>query len=110
MKRLELLANACGHGDGESATQLFKRHPELWPDWGTMVTPLPERLELAAPILPPSLYFSPHIKLGPLVPDTPRPVRRSGTVVSAVSASIVPLYPFLLDSDTTKIRRAANVI
>jgi hypothetical protein len=54
MKRLELLANACRHGDGESATQLFKRHPELWPDRPTTITPLSDGLELAAPILPPS--------------------------------------------------------
>lgn len=30
---LHLLANGCRHGDGQSARRLFKRHPELWPEW-----------------------------------------------------------------------------
>lgn len=30
---LQLLANACRHGDGKSARDLFKRNPELWPTW-----------------------------------------------------------------------------
>lgn len=54
LKRLELLANACRHGDGDSAARLFKRHPELWPDWATMPMLLPGQLEPVAPVLPPS--------------------------------------------------------
>lgn len=54
LKRLELLANACRHGDGESAARLFKRHPELWPDWATVPTLLPGQVEPVARILPPS--------------------------------------------------------
>ncbi|WP_431274654.1 hypothetical protein ACQ858_22090 [Variovorax ureilyticus] len=30
---LQLLGNACRHGDGISATRLHDRHPELWPNW-----------------------------------------------------------------------------
>lgn len=29
---LQLLANACRHGDGPSAVELWKLHPELWPE------------------------------------------------------------------------------
>lgn len=30
---LQLLGNACRHGDGKSATMLHARWPELWPAW-----------------------------------------------------------------------------
>jgi hypothetical protein len=30
---LQLLGNACRHGDGRSAKALFDRHPWLWPSW-----------------------------------------------------------------------------
>ena len=30
---LQLLGNACRHGDGNSAKKLYERWPELWPNW-----------------------------------------------------------------------------
>lgn len=45
LQRLQLLANACRHGDGDSAARLYKRHPELWPNWPPMPTMLPEQTE-----------------------------------------------------------------
>jgi hypothetical protein len=30
---LQLLGNACRHGDGKSAKMLYERWPELWPNW-----------------------------------------------------------------------------
>lgn len=30
---LQLLGNACRHGDGNSARKLYERWPELWPNW-----------------------------------------------------------------------------
>lgn len=30
---LQLLGNACRHGEGKSATMLHARWPELWPEW-----------------------------------------------------------------------------
>jgi hypothetical protein len=30
---LQLLGNACRHGDGKSARRLFDRWPDLWPTW-----------------------------------------------------------------------------
>jgi hypothetical protein len=53
LKRLELVANACRHGNGDSAARLFKRHPELWPEWATMPMLLPGQVEPVAPVLPP---------------------------------------------------------
>ncbi|CAG9220239.1 MULTISPECIES: hypothetical protein [Burkholderia] len=45
LQRLQLLANACRHGDGDSASRLFKRHPELWQDWPPMPMILPGQAE-----------------------------------------------------------------
>lgn len=39
---LALLGNVCRHGDGKSATKLWKHHPELWPE--RFSTPLPPHL------------------------------------------------------------------
>lgn len=54
LKRLELLANACRHGDGDSAARLFDQHPELWPAWATRSFQLPGQPEPVVPMLPPS--------------------------------------------------------
>ena len=45
LQRLQLLANACRHGDGDSANRLYKRHPELWPDWPPAPMMLPGQAE-----------------------------------------------------------------
>lgn len=47
---LQLLGNACRHGDGKSANELALRHPELWP----VIPPLPEGFGVSPP-LPPSV-------------------------------------------------------
>ncbi|MDW9232924.1 hypothetical protein C7S15_9024 (plasmid) [Burkholderia cepacia] len=39
---LQLVGNACRHGDGDSATTLFRAHPELWPHWITAPPPMPD--------------------------------------------------------------------
>ncbi|MGX5217504.1 hypothetical protein ACVTMO_02445 [Pseudomonas segetis] len=31
LNKLQLLGNACRHGDGPSGRKLYKHHPELWP-------------------------------------------------------------------------------
>ncbi|SPA23708.1 conserved hypothetical protein [Cupriavidus taiwanensis] len=54
LKRLELLANACRHGDGEAAMRLYEQHPSLWPDWATGQFLTPGYLEPVIPALPPS--------------------------------------------------------
>jgi len=54
LQRLELLANACRHGDGDSARRLFKRHPELWPNWPPMPFLVPGETDLVVPACPPS--------------------------------------------------------
>lgn len=33
LELLQLLGNACRHGDGKSARVLYERCPELWPNW-----------------------------------------------------------------------------
>lgn len=54
LRRLELVGNACRHGDGDSAIQLFKQHPELWPSWATTPFVLPGQTEPLAPPTSPS--------------------------------------------------------
>ena len=39
LNKLQLLGNACRHGAGKSSRQLFKLHPELWPQHDTLPTP-----------------------------------------------------------------------
>lgn len=39
LNKLQLLGNACRHGDGKSSRQLFKLHPELWPQHDTSSPP-----------------------------------------------------------------------
>lgn len=51
LRQLELLTNACRHGDGDSAIRLFEQHPELWPDWATAAIVLPGQ---TTPVLPPA--------------------------------------------------------
>lgn len=41
LNKLQLLGNACRHGAGKSSRQLFKLHPELWPQHDTPPTPHP---------------------------------------------------------------------
>jgi len=33
LEALQLLGNACRHGDGKSANALYERCPEFWPNW-----------------------------------------------------------------------------
>jgi hypothetical protein len=33
LELLQLLGNACRHGDGKSAKMLYERWPEFWPNW-----------------------------------------------------------------------------
>lgn len=47
---LQLLGNACRHGDGKSSIELALRHPELWP----VIPPLPKGFGVSPP-LPPSV-------------------------------------------------------
>lgn len=50
---LQVLGNACRHGDGKSSNDLFKRCPELWPDLSDMPL-LRGGTESLEPISPPS--------------------------------------------------------
>ncbi len=45
LQRLQLLANACRHGEGDSAVRIYKHHPELWPDWPPLPMMLPGQTE-----------------------------------------------------------------
>lgn len=54
LKRLELLANACRHGDGNSAERLYEQHPELWPDWAARPLLMPGQSATIAATSPPS--------------------------------------------------------
>jgi len=54
LKRLELLANACRHGDGTSADRLFDQHPEFWPEWATTSFLLPGQTEPVMPVVQPT--------------------------------------------------------
>lgn len=48
---LQELGNACRHGDGRASRVLFKRYPELWPNWPPkFVAPLPDMIR--PPVLP----------------------------------------------------------
>lgn len=49
LDQLQLLGNACRHGDGSSARELYKQRPDLWPELPTEIQvdgggifPLPE--------------------------------------------------------------------
>jgi hypothetical protein len=33
LELLQWLGNSCRHGDGKSASMLYERRPELWPNW-----------------------------------------------------------------------------
>ena len=57
LKRLELLANACRHGDGNAAERLYSQSPELWPDWIARPRLISEQGELIAPVSPPSFDY-----------------------------------------------------
>lgn len=51
LDELQLLGNACRHGDGASALELSRRCPELW----NRTEPLPDGLKL--PPLPPLVAY-----------------------------------------------------
>lgn len=50
---LQVLGNACRHGDGKASNDLFKRCPELWPDLSNLPL-LPGWAEPMEPVAPPS--------------------------------------------------------
>ncbi|WP_343665008.1 hypothetical protein [Paraburkholderia tropica] len=52
--RLQTLANACRHGDGDSAQDVFKQFPELWPEWAIAPVPMPGQSLSHVPPAPPS--------------------------------------------------------
>jgi hypothetical protein len=58
LNKLQLLGNACRHGDGKSSRQLLRLHPELWPQHDTQSTQHPvardtsiESLQISAGLL-----------------------------------------------------------
>lgn len=51
---LQMLANACRHGDGDSAQDVYKQFPQLWPAAVTMPVPLPAQSQPYVPLGPPS--------------------------------------------------------
>lgn len=52
--RLQTLANACRHGDGDAAQDVFRQFPELWPAWATAPIQIPGQSLIHVPPLPPS--------------------------------------------------------
>lgn len=40
LELLQLLGNACRHGDGASARRLFAQWPRLWPQWPPAPMPI----------------------------------------------------------------------
>lgn len=48
LNKLQLLGNACRHGDGKSSRKLFKLHPELCPEQYPSVQSVQWRVELLA--------------------------------------------------------------
>ncbi|MNP53089.1 hypothetical protein D3C76_1475290 [compost metagenome] len=48
LNKLQLLGNACRHGDGNSSRKLFKLHPELCPEQYPSVHSVQWRVELLA--------------------------------------------------------------
>lgn len=44
LNKLQLLGNACRHGEGSSAKKLQKQYPELWPE--QLLTPSPEGMQI----------------------------------------------------------------
>ncbi|HEM7880089.1 TPA: hypothetical protein U2L31_006539 [Burkholderia contaminans] len=51
---LQLVANACRHGDGLSSDALFRAHPELWPKWTSAPYPWPtDNPVMGPPAVPP---------------------------------------------------------
>jgi hypothetical protein len=70
---LQHLGNACRHGDGNSATELARRCPDLWPD----IPPLPPM-----PHMPPG---SPWIELPRTVDRMDIPVERLRSLVAAIA-------------------------
>jgi hypothetical protein len=51
---LQRVANACRHGDGSSAVELFRSNPELWPNWSSAPLALPTDDPPMGPPPPPS--------------------------------------------------------
>lgn len=41
LRLLHLVGNACRHGDGKSANDLFRANPELWPNWSSAPLTVP---------------------------------------------------------------------
>lgn len=41
LEYLQLVGNACRHGDGRSSDALFRAHPEPWPTWTSAPYPWP---------------------------------------------------------------------
>ncbi len=59
LELLQLLGNACRHGDGKSARLLYDRWPELWPMWPPALPDLWEGLPLQnVPTHPPLAQIS----------------------------------------------------
>jgi hypothetical protein len=55
LNSLQLLGNACRHGDGPSLQALVKLHPELWPDLGKPLDPPPPEIFGPTPVFPPTI-------------------------------------------------------
>jgi len=51
---LNLIGNACRHGDGKSATDLFRSNPDLWPNWSSAPSTVPAGDPPMGPPAPPS--------------------------------------------------------
>ncbi|HDR9033384.1 TPA: hypothetical protein QDB07_000833 [Burkholderia vietnamiensis] len=52
--RLQLLANACRHGDGDAAQHVYEQFPELWPGWAISPVIVPGQSVPYVPPTPPS--------------------------------------------------------
>ncbi|HDR9056978.1 TPA: hypothetical protein QDB02_004755 [Burkholderia vietnamiensis] len=53
LEYLQLVGNACRHGDGRSSDALFRAHPELWPAWTSAPLPWPtDRAPIGPPAVP----------------------------------------------------------
>ncbi|CAB3972626.1 MULTISPECIES: hypothetical protein [Burkholderia] len=53
LEYLQLVGNACRHGDGRSSDALFRAHRELWPTWTSAPFPWPaENPPMGPPAIP----------------------------------------------------------